>query len=109
MAKKKRIIQKQLHKEYNRLLIFFVFSIIAFILYSTVLSSPWVLDDYNSIAENDALRNNSIFSMFNINRYIGYLSFACNYKIGGLHTFSYHVVNVFIHVINAFLVFILFR
>ena len=109
MAKKKSTVQKQQIKSYNRILILLMFTVIAFILYATILTSPWVLDDYGSIAENDSLRNNSVFRAVNINRYIGYLSFAFNYKINTLNTFGYHVVNIIIHVINAFLVFILFR
>ncbi len=34
-------------------------------------------------------------------RYIGYLTFALNYKLHGFNVFGYHVVNLAIHLINA--------
>ena len=37
-------------------------------------------------------------------RYLGFLSFAINYRIGGLDVFGYHLVNLIIHIANGFLV-----
>ena len=37
-------------------------------------------------------------------RYVGYLTFALNYRLGGLATAGYHLVNVAIHLANALLV-----
>ncbi|MBI4690086.1 MAG: hypothetical protein HY754_07440 [Nitrospirae bacterium] len=39
------------------------------------------------------------------NRYIGYLTFALNYRLHGLDVAGYHIVNFTIHIINAVLVY----
>lgn len=41
------------------------------------------------------------------NRYVGYLTFALNYRLGGLEVAGYHDVNLAIHILNAFLAYIL--
>jgi len=41
-----------------------------------------------------------------ISRYIGYLTFALNYKFHGLGVAGYHIVNIFIHLVNAALVYL---
>jgi hypothetical protein len=40
-----------------------------------------------------------------INRYIGSLTFALNYKIHGLDVTGYHIVNLLIHLVNSLLVY----
>jgi len=40
-------------------------------------------------------------------RYIGYLSFALNYRVGGLDVTGYHVFNLALHILNALLVYAL--
>ncbi len=42
-------------------------------------------------------------------RYVAYLSFALDYRLGGLATTGYHLVNVLVHVANALLVYALVR
>jgi Flp pilus assembly protein TadD len=42
-----------------------------------------------------------------INRYVGYLTFALDYKIHGSSVTGYHVVNIAIHIANALLVYML--
>jgi tetratricopeptide (TPR) repeat protein len=39
------------------------------------------------------------------NRYIGYLTFALNYKFHGLDVTGYHIVNLLIHIINSLIVY----
>lgn len=104
---KKEIIVKK--KDYFIFLVCAAFLIIGFISYSNILSSPFVLDDFKIISENSALQRNSIFTDVNMLRYIGYVTFALNYKINKLNTFGYHLLNIIIHIINAVLVFVLFR
>ena len=105
--KKKEIIV--IKKDYFIFLVCAAFLIIGFISYSNILSAPFVLDDFKVISENSALQRNSIFTDLNMLRYIGYVTFALNYKINRLSTFGYHLVNIIIHIINAVLVFVLFR
>ncbi len=41
------------------------------------------------------------------NRYVGYLTFALNYKLHGLDVTGYHIVNIAIHILNALLIYLL--
>ena len=41
------------------------------------------------------------------NRFVGYLTFALNYRLGGLETRGYHLANLAIHLVGALLVFAL--
>lgn len=90
--------------------------------YSNSLHAPFMFDDKGpQISENLMLRdlNNFVlylkghqFSdtdqyMFVPRRIVGYLSFALNYRFGGTNVIGYHIVNIFIHVANAFLVYYL--
>jgi pentatricopeptide repeat protein len=84
-----------------------ILSILAFIIYSNTFNSPFVFDDYRSIVLSDSIRDNSIFTKFNAQRYVALLTFAINYKINGLEVKWYHIINVVIHLINALLVFML--
>ena len=108
MIKNNHFSEKQ-QIDYQSIFVFIIFLVLAFILYSNILSSPWILDDIHIITANDSLRNNSIFYKINTPRYIGYVTFALNYEINSINPFGYHIVNIIIHAINAFLVFILFR
>lgn len=109
MAKKKKQQIKIEKRKDHLILVFLMFCIIGFIIYSNIFSSPFVLDDRETITENRDLRYNEVFASFNMMRYIGYVTFALNYKIDGVNTFGYHIVNILIHIINAALVYILFR
>jgi hypothetical protein len=40
-------------------------------------------------------------------RYVGYLSFALNYRVGGLDVTGYHLFNLAVHILNALLVYVL--
>ncbi|TAN63444.1 tetratricopeptide repeat protein [bacterium] len=91
----------------KRALAFVVLAILSAAIYSNIVSAPFVFDDHEAIALNPkitALRN---FLDFSGTRYVGNLTFALNYAIGGLNTFGYHAVNVLIHILNSILVFIL--
>ena len=88
-----------------------VFSIIilGLVIYSNVLNGEFVVDDYSSIVQNPAIIHNyslkNIWGNFNT-RFVGGLSFALNFHFGQLNVFGYHLVNIFIHIINTFLVYI---
>jgi len=85
--------------------------------YSNTFNVPFQWDDIDLIEDYPIVRDLSYFSEPSkashldsygalINRYIGYLTFALNYKIHGLDVTGYHIANVSIHVINAVLVYI---
>lgn len=79
---------------------------LGFILYNDALRAPFVYDDKGYILQNEAIRSLSGIDISGT-RYLGFLSFALNYAVGGLEPFDYHLVNLLIHIANAILVFFL--
>jgi len=82
--------------------------IVCALVYSNTFKVPFVFDDVQQIEENMKIRRLSnwlspkqLFSP----RPIAELSFALNYRLGGLNVFGYHLVNLVIHTINGFLVY----
>ncbi|MBI5408914.1 MAG: hypothetical protein HZA14_06075, partial [Nitrospirae bacterium] len=86
--------------------------------YSNTFNVPFQWDEYDYITQNPIVKDASYFIHPSkaqglrqydslINRFIGYLTFALNYKIHGLSVTGYHIVNIAIHLINAFLVYFL--
>ncbi|MBI5642764.1 MAG: tetratricopeptide repeat protein [Deltaproteobacteria bacterium] len=89
------------------LIAFLILSAIAVIIYSNTFSSPFIFDDGMYIIRNPLIKNMGNFWPPSGPRYLGYLSFAINFYSGGLDTTGYHVVNLFIHIINGCLVYLL--
>ncbi|MBI5894040.1 MAG: hypothetical protein HZB79_10440 [Deltaproteobacteria bacterium] len=86
------------------------FAFLGFLIYSNILYAPFIFDDELYIVTNQQIRNISNFlNDFSGTRYIGFLSFAINYYLGGLNTFGYHLLNVIIHILNAILVYVLIQ
>lgn len=83
--------------------------LIGILAYSNTFHSPFVFDDASSIVSNPVIRNLSNFSSnltgyeYNPRRFVGYLSLALNYSLGGLSVTGYHVFNVTVHVCTALL------
>lgn len=85
-----------------------VLFILGFLIYSNSLYSPFIFDDEGYIITNYEIRKlSNFFNNFYGTRYVGLLSFAINYYLGGLNTFGYHLVNIVIHILNAVLVYFL--
>ncbi len=97
---------------------------LGFLVYSNTLHAPFQFDDQANIVDNTAIRSFEVFrdplkikeldSPVNAKvlfgtRYVGFLTFALNYRLHGLDVFGYHVVNIAIHIINALLVYWLIR
>jgi tetratricopeptide (TPR) repeat protein len=101
-------------------LLIFALGIIA---YSNSFNVPFLLDDSMYITGNPTIKsldyladteradylNLGIVRCYLETRYVAYLSFWANYRMGGLNVTGYHAVNVLIHVINALLVYSLVR
>jgi tetratricopeptide (TPR) repeat protein len=89
---------------------------VGLIAYSNTLHVPFLLDDQQNIVTNPIIRNlpdsidpsSPLYHAFKI-RFIGYLSFALNYRIDGLNVIGFHIFNIAIHIINAVLVYWLVR
>jgi tetratricopeptide (TPR) repeat protein len=95
--------------------------ILSLIAYSNTFHVPFQFDDKPVIVENPIIKDLQFFvepskakdfkGRFEYNtykrRYIGYLTFALNYKIHGLNVPGYHIVNLLIHISNALLIYLL--
>jgi len=84
------------------------------IFYSNSFNCSFQFDDANVIVQNEKISdirnyaNTNFWSSVNI-RPLSYFSFAMNYSLHGEDVRGYHLVNLLIHLINAFLVFLLAR
>jgi len=85
------------------------------IAYSNTFHNPFVFDDEPSIIDNPVIKKIDNFFLnesgyrYNPRRFIGYLTFAVNYHLGGLDVTGYHLFNIAVHLMNALLVFSLVR
>ncbi len=77
------------------------------LIYSNTFYGAFHLDDIPSIVKNPAIKNitnlQAIWS-FRPTRFITYLSLALNYDFSRLNVFSYHFVNLIVHLSCAILV-----
>ncbi len=98
--------------------LFLIFSAFIFLLYSPSLNGDFVFDDWLNISypEGMHLKELSLAGLRDVftqsrlpARGGANLTFALNYYFHGLEPLGYHLVNVFIHCLTAFLLFILVR
>ncbi|MBI5741582.1 MAG: tetratricopeptide repeat protein [Nitrospirae bacterium] len=83
--------------------------------YSNTFNGPFQWDEADYIVKNPFIMNFDYFLHPSraedllddalISRYIGYLTFALNYRLHGFDVTGYHVVNLAIHITNAILVY----
>src|SRR4051794_2990639 len=86
---------------------------IGLLAYSNTFHVPLVFDDETSIVNNPVIRNLENFLLngtgysYNPRRFVGYLSVALNYRLGGLGLAGYHLFNLAVHIATACLVYAL--
>ena len=97
---------------------FFSLTIFLFLIYSNSFECTWHYDDYGNIVANASIQitelswhnvEKSLYGIEGSNRWqrpVSYFSFALNYYLGGLDTFGYHFVNLSIHCLTAFFLFL---
>src|SRR5512135_532513 len=94
----------------------FLIGILGFLIYFNTFHSPFQWDEAVYLDKPFIKDINYFFEPSRISefaddglksRYIGYLTFALNYRLHGFDVFGYHVVNLAIHLINAVLVYFL--
>ena len=93
--------------KYNDLLGLAAIILLGALIYSNSFDCSFHLDDSNSIVENTRIRdiyNVNAWWNFNPSRPIAYGSFALNYHFNQLNVWGWHFVNLFIHLVNAMLV-----
>ena len=86
--------------------------IIGVCVYSNTFHVPFLFDDESSITDNPVIKHlGNFFSgsgyEYNPRRFIGYLTFALNYRLEGLGVTSYHLFNLAVHITAALLVYTL--
>jgi len=77
-------------------------------IYSNILRSPFQFDDIEFIVENSSIRNIANLPLiwkFMPTRFVDFFSLALNYHFARLDVFSYHLVNIFLHLVVSLLVF----
>ncbi|MGD1075202.1 MAG: tetratricopeptide repeat protein [Thermodesulfovibrionales bacterium] len=86
--------------------------------YSNTFQVPFLFDDFSNIVENPVIKDFRYFTnpvsasdvplyQFFKSRFIGYATFALNYKLHGLNVTGYHILNLIIHIANALLLYLL--
>ena len=98
---------------------FFIIIVVLFLIYGNSLHSPWILDDVGNIVDNkpihlQQLDATSIINTFYANpdlpgrlyRPIACFSFALNWFVGQDDPFGYHIVNICIHALTAFFLYL---
>ncbi|MEE9615248.1 MAG: hypothetical protein V3W31_09940, partial [Thermodesulfobacteriota bacterium] len=75
----------------------------ALLIYSNTFHYEFQFDDTLHIGESRKTGELSNFWPPSGTRYVGFLSFALNYRFGGLDVFGYHLVNLAIHITNGLL------
>lgn len=94
--------------------------ILAAAVYGNTLNAPFEFDDSANIGLNPAIRHipsyfddpmkqgaKPAIALFFKSRYIGYLSFALNYKYHGLDLAGYHVFNIAAHAATSLLIYLI--
>ncbi len=77
---------------------------VAILAYSNTLEAAFHLDDFRTIVGNPAVRDLAGFWPPSGERWLGMLTFALNYRLGGLDVRGFHAVNLAIHACNGLLV-----
>ena len=107
----------------KRLLALFFFTLIIVLIYSNSFNASWHLDDRSNIVDNRGLhitnlQTDSLLRTFftdphsggaitdRLYRPIACLTFALNWYFGKDRVFGYHVVNILIHILTAYLLFL---
>ncbi|KAF0218422.1 MAG: hypothetical protein FD174_2883 [Geobacteraceae bacterium] len=97
----------------NRFVHVFLIVILGLSAYSNTFHVPFVFDDQTSIIDNPVIRDLANFFSsgtgygYNPRRFVGYLTIALNYRLGGVDVTGYHAFNLTVHIITALLVYYL--
>ena len=87
-------------------------ALLAGIAYSNSFLTSFHFDDESSIVFNPAIHNlNDLNAIWHNSptRFLTYLSLALNFRFGGLAVAGYHVVNLALHILTGFMVWLLIR
>jgi tetratricopeptide (TPR) repeat protein len=97
---------------------FVMLGLMLFLAYSNTFDVPWQLDDYGNILGNPKVHAQyphlstvtepfvSFFEDGHLNRPLALTTFALNWYLGKDNPFGYHVVNLAIHILTAYFLFL---
>lgn len=99
---------------------FFALAVLTAAVYGGTLNYPFVFDDHDVITENPAVTSLANIPQFftglkmagesdatGLYRPMVFSSYALNYAFTGLKPFSYRLFDVFLHIVNSFLLYLL--
>ena len=90
-----------------------VLALLTAFVYWNSLNGEFVFDDQQIVLQNPNLLNiKSLGDAINAAmgwRQVLFFSYGLNYYLGGLNPYGYHAVNLFLHIINVFLVYFIIR
>lgn len=89
--------------------VFLILLFLGFAIYANSLNNEFLLDDGVSLKfpyVSDQFSVKTIWEKIST-RFIPYVSFGLSYRLSGFDPTAYRAVNIFIHVVNSFLVFLL--
>ena len=96
----------------SHLLVFIIFLACGLLAYLHTLNYEFAFDDFHNIVNNSSLGMEQLdASSFRdalngpTKRPLAYLTFALNHYLSGSNTWSYRLVNIVLHVLNAMLVY----
>lgn len=104
--------------QHDLLVPLFLLTVFVFLIYSNTFQSPWILDDFNNILLNPSVRienldGESLWKQLHaslvggrLDRPLARLTFALNWYFGGKDTWGYHLLNISIHALCAFFLFL---
>ena len=93
-------------KAHARIICAAIIAMLGLVVYSDSLRGPFIFDDFPNIVDNPIIRSIGGLLTYPLHsRVVGYLSFALNYRIGGVNVTGYHIFNLSIHMANAIMVF----
>ena len=112
----------------NSYIILALIALVGILIYANTFNVPFQFDDDAYVVNNPAIRDFSTFlspqeitngntlsptgippalrSAF-MTRVLGYLSLAINYRLHGLDVTGYHLVNLLLHILNAWLLYLI--
>ncbi|MCX5707183.1 MAG: hypothetical protein NTW13_06005 [Candidatus Omnitrophica bacterium] len=91
--------------------------LVVILVYSNSFNNGFVLDDEVLVTNNHLIRsldslpqifNSKLYQALEMYRPLQVLSYCFDYKIWGLSPFGFHLGNVFLHILNSILVYLLF-
>lgn len=93
------------------LIVLLLITAISFLIYSKILNAPFLYDDV-VFRDNPMVHISrpgqllDILFDWEVWRRVGFITFALNFYSGGLNPFGYHVFNIIIHSLTAFVLFL---